>query len=51
MLRELVDTTESESWADHLAREQGGTVRETLRRWGQAISFLLDLADEARALT
>ena len=50
MLREMIDAAGGESWADHLAREQGSTVEETLQRWGQAIVFLLELADEARAL-
>ncbi len=48
MLRELFDTAEEASWVDRLAKQQGSTVEETLPRWGQAITFLLDLADEAR---
>jgi hypothetical protein len=50
LLRAHLDTVEGDSWVGHLAREQGSTVEETLQRWGQAITFLLDLADEARQL-
>jgi hypothetical protein len=50
MLRELLKSEEGESWADRLAKEQGSTVEEILPRWGQAITFLLDLADKARQL-
>ena len=50
MLRDLVESEEAVSWADRLAEGQGCTVEGALRRWGQAITFLLDLADDARAL-
>jgi hypothetical protein len=50
MLRDLLKSEERESWADRLAKEQGSTVEDTLPRWGQAITFLLDLADKARQL-
>lgn len=36
------------SGIDDLARKQGLSIEETLRRWGLAISFLFDVADEAR---
>jgi hypothetical protein len=50
MLRELIHSEEEVSWADRLAKDQGCTVEEVLPRWGQAIAFLLDLADDARRL-
>jgi hypothetical protein len=50
MLGGLFDTAEEASWGDHLAEQQASTAEEALRLWGQAITFLLDLADEARQL-
>jgi hypothetical protein len=50
-LRRLVDSAETGAWAERLAREQGATREETMQRWGQAITFLLHLGDEARQLT
>ena len=49
-LGDLFRTAEGAPWADRLAKEQGSTVEGALHRWGQAITFLLDLADEARQL-
>lgn len=49
-LRELLNSEERVSWADRLAMEQGCTVEEILPHWGQAIIFLLDLADGAWGL-
>jgi hypothetical protein len=49
-LRDLVKSVQGEMWVDHLAKEQGSTHEEALQRWGQAITFLLDLGDEARRL-
>lgn len=50
MLRELLSSEGGASWADRLAEAQGSTVEETISRWGQAVIFLLGLADEARQL-
>jgi len=50
-LRRLFDSGEAWAWADGLVEEQGSTAEETLPRWGQVITFLLDLADDARQLT
>jgi hypothetical protein len=38
------------SWIDNMAKEQNLTVEETLVKWGKSITFLFDLADEARKL-
>jgi hypothetical protein len=47
-LRQFVEVGEEGSWVERLARQQGSTVEETLQRWGQAITFLLELGQEAQ---
>jgi hypothetical protein len=49
-MRRLFDSGEEWAWANRLAEKQGTTVEEALKRWGQAIIFFLDLADDARQL-
>jgi hypothetical protein len=38
------------SWANHWAQNRGYSAEETLERWGEAIYFLLDVADTAGQL-
>jgi hypothetical protein len=49
-LRRHIDNEQGGMWVERLSRQQGYTLELTLQRWGQAIVFLLDLADEARQL-
>lgn len=42
------DANDRVSGIEDLARDQGLSIEETLRRWGLAIRFLFDVADDAR---
>lgn len=42
------DANDRPSGIEGLARDQGLSIEETLRRWGLAIHFLFDVAEEAR---
>ena len=52
MLKWLIDDKAEgkESWIDEMARKQNLPVDKTLINWGKGITFLFDLADEARDL-
>jgi hypothetical protein len=41
---------EERTFADDLAERHGGSIEEVLQRWGEALRFLIGLADEARDL-
>jgi hypothetical protein len=42
-LGELFNAAEGATWTDDLVREQDATIEEAVRRWGQAVAFLVDL--------